>query len=394
MTKTPLQMASILGLWALVSCSTGRWEILAEHTPPAFNPGAGFSGSIAALLIQPDGKILAGGNFTNYNGESISGLARLNPDGSLDKSFSTGTGFDNTVSALALQGDGKIIACGYFTSFNGTRCNRIARLFPDGSLDAAFATGQGFNALTTVILLLPNGSLLIGGDFSNYDGRDAFRLARLFSDGRFDSAFRPGSGFDQQVRGLCLGGSNTIVAVGMFTAFDGAPAPRLVRLLANGGRDTNFLVGSGFNSNVNDIAAVADGKLMVVGAFTNYNSNACHLVIRLNSDGRVDKTFDSGTGSDSTVMYASGFLNLPDGAVILCGLFSRFNGKNAGNIVKMGPAGGVDATFAPGIGFDNIVHPLALQSDGRIVAGGSFSRFDGVSRRSIARLNPRGTLDQ
>ncbi len=83
---------------------------------------------IYTTSIQSDGKILFGGSFTAYNGTTANRLIRLNPNGSVDTTFNTGTGFNSTIYTTSIQSDGKIIVGGQFTSYNGTTANRIVRL--------------------------------------------------------------------------------------------------------------------------------------------------------------------------------------------------------------------------------------------------------------------------
>jgi uncharacterized delta-60 repeat protein len=88
---------------------------------------------ISSLAVQPDGKILVGGGFTTINGDSRKNIARLNPNGTVDNSSNPGTGPDRAVDAVALQPDGKVLIGGSFTNVNGTPRPRIARLNPDGT---------------------------------------------------------------------------------------------------------------------------------------------------------------------------------------------------------------------------------------------------------------------
>ncbi|MBK8287283.1 MAG: delta-60 repeat domain-containing protein [Cellvibrionales bacterium] len=90
---------------------------------------------------RPMAKILLGGAFNRYNGMLSNRIARLLPNGSIDATFNIGIGADNSIGRLAVQSDGKIIIGGGFTSYHGTAINRIARLNTDGSLDSTFQCG-------------------------------------------------------------------------------------------------------------------------------------------------------------------------------------------------------------------------------------------------------------
>lgn len=136
----------------------------------AFNVGAGPDGSINTVATQPDGKIIIGGWFKNVGGISRPYIARLNADGSLDRSFDPGSGPDTAVSAVALQPDGKVVIAGDFTNLNGTACQRIARLNPDGTLDRTFKLDGGVDAWVHCLALQPDGRILLGGRFKKVGG--------------------------------------------------------------------------------------------------------------------------------------------------------------------------------------------------------------------------------
>src|ERR1043166_4476537 len=92
--------------------------------------GNGTDLAVTAIAIQQDGKAIIGGPFTSYNGVLAAGLARLNLDGSLDTTFNPGLGANKPVNALAVLSDGKILVGGEFTVFNGNPRNYLVRLKP------------------------------------------------------------------------------------------------------------------------------------------------------------------------------------------------------------------------------------------------------------------------
>ena len=133
-----------------------------------FGSSLGFDNYIRSVVQQPDGKILVGGGFTTYNGATENRIIRLNSNGTKDTSFNTGTGFNDYVFSIALQPDGKILVGGGFTTYNGAAENRVVRLNPDGTKDNSFNTGTGFNSSVQSIALQPDGKILIGGSFITY----------------------------------------------------------------------------------------------------------------------------------------------------------------------------------------------------------------------------------
>jgi uncharacterized delta-60 repeat protein len=135
------------------------------------------------IQLQADGKIVLGGLFqyshTQYNGY----IARLNSDGSLDptfnSAFSGARGFDYIVNSIVIQPDGKIICGGQFTSYNGVPRKYLARLNPDGSLDESFNNGAGPNGPLSKVLVLANNRLIIARGFSSFDGVPQGNISRL-----------------------------------------------------------------------------------------------------------------------------------------------------------------------------------------------------------------------
>jgi len=117
---------------------------------------------IYSVELQSDGKIIIGGFFTSYNGTPRNRIARINTGGSLDTSFDPGVGTNATVQDSLVQSDGKIIIAGDFTSYNGTSVNRIARLNTGGSLDASFNPGMGTDSQIFTLSSLPDDRILIG----------------------------------------------------------------------------------------------------------------------------------------------------------------------------------------------------------------------------------------
>ncbi len=170
---------------------------------PTFNFKKGANGSIFATVVQPDGKILIGGLFTEYNGISRNQIARLNPDGSLDTTFDPKKGVVGSVNMIALQADGKILIGGDFTEYNYTPINSIARLNPDGSLDTSFNPTRNIHSIRA-IALQPDGKILIGGRFTYYNNTPIYRVVRLNPDGSLDTTFHSGNGANNEIYTILL----------------------------------------------------------------------------------------------------------------------------------------------------------------------------------------------
>ena len=409
-------------------------------TAAAFNAG----GTISTMILQPDGKFLVGGSFTSYNGVNRNNIVRLNSDGSLDASFSPTTGFNNSVSAIALQPDGKIIAGGNFTSYNGNARNRIARLHTDGAVDLSFFPNSGFNSQPSVLTVLPNGRILAAGNFTSYSGTGRTRIARILPDGTLDATFLPGIGFDDIVSQLHIYANGDVLAAGSFNSYKGIPSAGMVkidslanynssfsvgsgivnvfkfavqnngkiivggnftgyggvsvkhimRLLPNGNLDQTLGFFPGFNSRPSAIAIQPDAKIILGGAFTKYNDYNSKSLIRLLPDGEVDTTFNIGTGANSS-NYITDIMLQNDGKIIIIGTFTSFNGVSRAKIARLNADGSVDLSFTTGTGFTSANNPIcmALQANGKIIVGGDFSTYAGQGCNNICRLNSNGSFD-
>ena len=356
--------------------------------------GVGANGDVFAVLVQSDGKILLFGDFTTVNGAARSCIARLNADGTLDFSFlATGSGANLAVNTAALQSDGKIVIGGRFTSVNGTTRNRIARLNSDGTLDDSFlATGSGINGDVFSSASQPDGKTVIGGFFTSVNGTSRFGIARLNSDGTNDASFlsAAGAGVNNSVFAVALQPDGRIVIGGLFTNVNGMERNGAARLNSDGNLDTSFMAGaSGANSALYALALQADGKIVIGGAFTSFSGTARNGIARLSASGAVDTSFlASGSGANNPVR-SLGIQS--DGKVVLGGAFTLVNDEVRTGIARLNDTGALDNAGAGVVRHD--VEAMSVQSDGKIIIGGSFVNFAGTSRNRIARLNNDGTLD-
>ena len=128
------------------------------------------------------GRIIIGGEFYQFNTVECNRIARLNRDGSLDSSFNPGAGPNTGIRCLTLDGAGKILIGGVFTSVGGAARNRIARLNPNGILDALLDPGEGASEVVRWITLQPDGRILLVGGFKKFAGSEVACVTRLAGD--------------------------------------------------------------------------------------------------------------------------------------------------------------------------------------------------------------------
>lgn len=248
---------------------TGITRLLSDgSSDPSFTSPFSLT-TITAIAQQPDGKILVGGDFITVGVETRNRLARLNTDGTLDPTFDPGAGANDWVECLAVQPDGRILVGGSFTSFGGQSRTGITRLNPNGTLDPDFDAGSGvaggyFPAVLS-LAIQPDGRILIGGEFTGYNGQSRIRVARLESNGSLDPSFNPAGGPDDYVYTLAPQTDGKVLIGGYFSTVNGQNSPSLARLNANGTFDLSFYVSWGPTNGVLGITLLADGQVIACG---------------------------------------------------------------------------------------------------------------------------------
>src|SRR5262249_55050577 len=138
---------------------------------------------VFSAAVQPDGKIVMGGNFSSVGGSFAQSVVRLNSDGNVDSGWQD-PGIEypaGRVSDLAIQADGKILLCGRFDTIGSESHTNIARLNSDGSLDHSFS--PQLDAEVSSMQLQADGKILLAGGFSRISGQPCSRLGRLNLDG-------------------------------------------------------------------------------------------------------------------------------------------------------------------------------------------------------------------
>ena len=353
-------------------------------------PGAA-DGVISDIIFVPGGQYLIGGNFNDFDNSGLKdgyhGVARINADGSIDRSFKIGKGVSGSVNSMIVQADGKYVLGGsinnYSDRFKAGYISNILRVNTDGSPDIVIVNTQAgksdtipslnayFGGGVTKILQTPDsGKLVIIGSFKYYmskdftsftmDGlRDSVKvdsirmegIARLNEDGTFDSSFNYNAATHSSI--------------------------------------------SGANGSIWDAFIQSDGKVVIVGDFTKYHDMPANRIARLNRDGSLDNTFNPGSGPDDRVFSAS---PLPDGKYLIAGQFLHVNGMESRKVAVLNSDGTLNNNFSvgtgPTAGPDGIVFKATMLKNGKIFVAGTFDRFSDVKRGGTVILNADGSLSQ
>ena len=362
---------------------------------------AGFNGPVFALGLQPsNNKLYVAGDFTQANGVPRQRIARLNADGTMDSSFSapsTTMGADAAVRAVLVQSDGRVVIGGFFTNINSFVNPRITRLNQDGMLDSLFNAGSGAdNPVYALAETFIGGDrkILAGGSFATLGGATFHAVGRMNDDGTPDTLFNPGGlGASATVYAVAVQTDGKVIIGGDFTNYNGTAVGHVARLNANGTLDTSF-TGTGANASVLAVAVQLDGKILIGGAFTSVNGTVCNHIARLNSDGTLDTGFTPGVGADDLV---SAIALQADTRIVLGGQFMHCTGVNRSRITRLNPDGTLDPMINFGTGADSFVSAIAIQQDSiagyptnvpdeKIIIGGGFTHYNGDRHDRLARI--------
>jgi uncharacterized delta-60 repeat protein len=265
-----------------------------------------------------------------------------------------------------------------------------------GNLDYNFDPSAGFANVgvkpVTIsrIAPLPNSRLLIGGSFASYRGVSTPNFARLNPDGTVDTTFFHGFGASAEVIDFAVQSDNRIVLVGAFDAYHEIFLPRIARITADGLPDPSFRPGNGADNNVHSVAIQNNGSLFIGGNFTSYDATNRPGIARLLANGKLDLTFDPGAGFSG---YVNDVVALANGQILAGGSFTNFNGVARNGLVRINGDGSLDTSFTAPFESTAEVKEVVVQSDGRIVAVGSFALAGSNGRRNAVRLNTDGSLD-
>ena len=300
----------------------------------------------------------------------------------------------SNVTQILLDSSGNIFVCGWFVEYNGTERQFIVKLTSTGSLIPEFNTGLSVDQTQTITFIGFNSS----GDIL-YGGFNLGNLRRINSTtGALLQTVSTVNATIMQSKFVIDNTNDKIYVGGWFTSIQGTAAQRFARLnLSAMTIDTSYNTTTGFvnTDDVQDMVLQPDGKLIVLGQFTSYKGVSINRIVRLNSDASIDPTFQtSGATFGFNVNITRNCTVLQsDGKVIVGGNFTTYSGVTTNRIVRLNTNGTIDNSFSIGTGFNGAVSCVTLQSDGKVVLGGDFSTYSGISSTRIIRLNSNGTKD-
>jgi uncharacterized delta-60 repeat protein len=376
-----------------------------------------------AVLIQPDGKILVGVSSIIAPNADIS-ILRYNANGSLDLTFNN-TGIStfniNTTgeycTSIALQSDGKILACGYSSDALYNSSSIVMRFNANGTIDNSFGIGglvtTKFHPKTNFaqdILVQKDGRIVVAGNTKDTSLHNVMLVNRYLSNGTLDNSFdNDGTliidfgGFGSSSSSVTQQTDEKIVIAGTCNVAAGNTKMTLTRLNENGSFDVNFNLNGTLISSLNGSASTclemqSDGKI-VMGGFRDSTTLAREFaVLRYRNNGIIDSSFDDdGIVTTKVGNYQNtGFaLAIQSSGKIIIGGFSKIAQQAEENftLVRYKSNGVLDSTFHnDGIVITSqtnagcFLKGLAIQSDSKIVAVGGVSE-NNLGKIMITRYN-------
>lgn len=344
------------------------------------------------VLPLPDGRCLVAGDFKFLDGAPLNHLARLQADGSLDLSFDSGEATDGvTIRGLVLQADRRVIVYGEFKEYRGVTRHRIVRLLSSGALDESFVPPSGSGSYThfpisTAALAPGDQGIYVGSSYAAgvYGGAG---LARLLPDGSVDATFSPDEMANRwgTVEAIAVDAEGRVLAAGNFpTGYE------MRRFLPSGTLDRTFKRVA-IDQGVARIVCGPDGRILVGGSFKQVNGTARAAVVRLHPDGAVDGGFRpapelSPTGNTPVV---SDLELKSDGGLVIAGEF-RNPGLSLPLLMQLQPNGALDPVLTNAFDGRQIawrrVPAIALDGQGHLLASGVFRLTEAPERENCARF--------
>ncbi len=344
-----------------------------------FDPNA--NGTVGVIVVQPDGKILIGGAFTTVapNGGAAvtrNRIARFNPDGTLDTAFDPNA--NGQVAAIAVQADGRVLAGGLFTAIGGQTRNALARLNAVTGVPDSFDPNAAGSV--SAIAVQSDGKILIGGNFQSINLQPRSRLARVNTDGTLDTVFDPNA--DDFLTSIVVQTDGQILVGGKFRTIGGQTRNSIARLNpATGTADA-------FNPNpsatviaatsVSIIAVQADGKVLTGGFFNSIGGQPRINFARLNASTGTADAFNPNMSTTAVNSIAA-----EADARILAGGAAN-DPQNTGNRVARFNTDGTLTAFD--LNPNNFVRAVAVQPNGSLLVSGAFTTIAGQPRNRIARF--------
>lgn len=397
--------------------------LVTNPSTPQIVAGIRANNAVNLIELQSTNKSIISGYFTTYNNISAPRIARLNTDVTLDQTFVSAGPNPSSYppNDMIIQSDDKIIVTGGFSGFSGgSNGFGIARLLANGAIDTSYNVGGAGTAGSTgytnntpySLAIQSDGKVLLGGDFYYYNGVQRLGIVRIKTDGSIDPFFNPtvlNTYYRSVVTGITIQPDGKVILLGFFSPpTAGATQKNIIRLNNDGSIDSTFTAGDTAGSLIYNVdlsvslyspiakaVVQPDGNIIIAGAFTKYNGANVKCLVRLTSSGTPDATFNTTTGVERAINEL--ILEPVTNKLIIGGEFTLFGATAVKKLIRLTTTGTLDSTFSIGTGTtdnpvsgctycSNYVKALKQQPDGKIIVGGKFQTFNGLSATNITRI--------
>ena len=374
-------MRSFVILLIVFCCSL---SLFAQDIDPVFNPPLYSRADISHAVFDSEGYLYFAGSFDLVDNEPRFGISKLNTDGSLNEDFNIGTGFNGEVLKIISLSTDKLLIIGDFTELNGVATGPMVQLNQDGTIDESFAKATAITSASQSpianIIELANGKLLAYGQFTEYNGFASNSMMILNQDGTVDESFSLQDENVLSVASVAPQENGKLVAALSRT---NSQSGLITRLNGDGSKDETFNDFDTGNSPVYKIMAQSTDKLLVLADLS--QTDGAVDLIRLNADGTSDGSFDLGTG---IVGFFDDFqLNQNDEIFIgsartQAGEEGTVDGNPVGLVSRLEADGAFDKRLASRL--SNDASRVALGNSDQLAIYGKFLRAEDHETRGIA----------
>lgn len=369
------------------------------------------AGDVFGYQISNDGELLSFADGVGWDKtfvtegttqDDLNYIGRFENDLTLDNIYNS---FNGDVLGVATQTDDKLVVVGSFTEYNGQAAPRICRLNTDGTLDNTFNIGSGANGIIRAVTRGSGNEIYIGGDFTVFNGVLVNRICRLNSAGTVNMTFvanvmsaGTNKGFNNQVSVLAYSGGGFFVG-GKFTVFNGILNQRIIRLNTNGTIDTSFNVGdtvnNGFTRTSGDVNTEvrtfwfdnSNTRLYVGGNFNKYkNTTNCNNIVKLQLNGTLDPTFLQGTSGTGTNGTVETIRTDSSDNIYIGGTFSFYGVVPRAGLIKTTNTGILIDLFGSSFNMGGSVNDIRIVDD-KLVVAGSMVGYNGTICGNLVTLD-------
>lgn len=356
----------------------------------SFQAPIGANGPINDILRLPNANYLLAGAFDNFDNRAVAnkvpigGIVQINSQGAYANTLNFGKGALGSVFNVNRLANGKFLLSGFFVSFNSTRAKRvningITVLNSDGTLDSTII--DVINPTPTDIKKNKDTVPTFNGGVAGFIRKSFVFNNRIYAVGNFTTyvrAFYDRSTYDTKV-------------------YDQTRVRQMVCMKMDGAMDSTFHFDmatkqspAAGNGDVLDAIQQADGKLILVGSFSTFNGLPANRIVRINLDGSVDQSFNTGAGADNTISSIT--YNAITNKIMITGSFTTYGGSAKRGAAMLNADGSIDNTFNFGAIASGVATYAHQLNNGKVIVSGSFKTYNNVIRQGFMVLNPDASL--